>query len=116
MIYTVKYKKVLVTKKNVLVIVSLWLTLICLFFITGCTVYGEKLFKKHGCINCHSFNGKGGGIGPDLTNIRERRAEGWIRAQIDNPKLHNPYSQMPSFAHLKDNEKDALIRFITKQY
>jgi len=30
---------------------------------------GKVLFEKNDCLRCHKANGKGGGIGPDLTNI-----------------------------------------------
>ncbi len=93
-----------------------WLiVLMFLVLLSGCSSPGKGLFTQHGCINCHSFENRGGGIGPDLTEVRSRRTEGWIRAQIENPKLHNPYTQMPSFNHLDEYERDALIRYIMKK-
>ena len=93
------------------------LTSLLFFSLSSCTSPGEKLFSKHGCINCHSFEGKGkkDGVGSDLTDVRNRRTDGWIRAQLDNPKLHNPFSQMPSFANLSEEEKEAIIKYITKK-
>ncbi len=92
------------------------LLLLSILLTVSCSSPGEKLFSQHGCINCHSFEGKGGGIGPDLTDVRNRRTDTEIRAQIDNPKLYNPFSQMPSFEkRLSEQEKEAIIKYITKK-
>ncbi|HLG18025.1 MAG TPA: c-type cytochrome [Blastocatellia bacterium] len=36
------------------------------FMLPGSPVSGRRLFAQKGCINCHSINGKGGKVGPDL--------------------------------------------------
>ena len=35
-------------------------------FISGDARRGEELFRRESCIECHSINGKGGKVGPDL--------------------------------------------------
>ena len=36
---------------------------------SGNVTHGEVLFSEKGCIRCHSMAGKGGHVGPDLTEI-----------------------------------------------
>jgi len=73
---------------------------------------GAELFRTRGCIGCHSFKGRGGAIGPDLTAVTHRRSRGWIRDQIKNPRLHNPNTVMPSFSQLSWREVNALINYL----
>lgn len=64
---------------------------------------GSELFQTSGCTACHRIAGKGGNIGPDLSDegLRGRTRE-WIMAQIRDPKSHDPKSVMPPFASLGD--------------
>ena len=40
--------------------------------IVGDSARGEKLFQTEHCVQCHSINGKGGHVGPDLGKIIDR--------------------------------------------
>ena len=73
---------------------------------------GAEIFKREGCINCHSFRGAGGSAGPELTAVTKRRTDAWIRRQIRDPKSHDPGTMMPSFAHLSRKEISALIKHL----
>lgn len=73
---------------------------------------GSELFKSQGCMNCHSFKGKGGEACPDLTGVTRRRNDGWIRDQIKDPKKHNPDSRMPDFGYLSYRQISAIIRYL----
>ena len=59
---------------------------------------GAKLFRQNECIQCHTINGKGGAVGPNLTTVGARRSRDYIIQQIKNPASHNPDTAMPSFA------------------
>ncbi len=59
---------------------------------------GTKLFRQSECVQCHTINGKGGAVGPNLTTVGKRRSRDWILQQIKNPASHNPSTAMPSFA------------------
>ncbi|HWP48900.1 MAG TPA: c-type cytochrome [Candidatus Limnocylindrales bacterium] len=52
---------------------------------------GEALFKdpngKAGCINCHTVNGQGGKVGPDLSHIGDRSPE-YLLESIQNPSAY----------------------------
>ncbi len=86
--------------------------LIIIFTIIQGFANGEEIFKRQGCINCHSFKGEGGETCPDLTAVTQRRTHSWIRDQIRNPKQHNPNSMMPSFDYLSRGEINAIIRYL----
>lgn len=73
---------------------------------------GAEIFKREGCINCHSFRGTGGSAGPELTAVTKRRTDAWIRRQIRDPKSHNLGTMMPSFTHLSRKEISVLIKYL----
>lgn len=91
---------------------SVILMCVIIFIFTQGSLDGEELFNKQGCIGCHSFKGKGGGICPDLTGVTGRRSDGWIRVQIKDPTKHNSNSRMPGFGHLSYREISAIIRYL----
>ena len=62
--------------------------------------HGRELYASLGCTGCHTINGVGGKVGPDLSQVGSRRSVGWIKQQIRNPKSHFPDSTMPSFGQL----------------
>ena len=74
---------------------------------------GEIVFKAQGCSACHTINGIGGKIGPDLTHVGSRRSKEWIEAQIENPKSHDPDSIMPSFAALPEKDIEDLADYLS---
>lgn len=83
--------------------------------VSGCSrLYdGEKLFFQVGCSQCHTYQGRGGRIGPDLTGVADRRTAGWIADYLQDPQKVNPDARMPSFAHLPKAKRRAIIRFLT---
>ena len=74
---------------------------------------GKALFNKQGCTACHKVNGKGGAVGPDLSDesARKRSAQ-WLTTQIRTPKKHNAKSIMPSFGSLTDKQVADLVKFL----
>ncbi|MFN7920285.1 MAG: c-type cytochrome [Bryobacteraceae bacterium] len=46
---------------------------------------GESVFAKGGCGGCHRVNGKGGMLGPDLSNIAAMRSGAQMRESIVDP-------------------------------
>ena len=85
---------------------------------------GKNSFTAN-CANCHNFNQYGMGIGPQLSGVTTEKPVSWIKNFIKDPKkaidsgdstavkLFKEYKAlMPSFAHLSDDELDAIIAFM----
>ncbi len=87
---------------------------------------GEKLVGEYECFECHSLNGKGGDIAPDLLNVTYRRSRAWIRQHLIDPAIINKNSEMTKLGLSGDdiNEiykylstlKDALAAFSRKKF
>lgn len=72
---------------------------------------GKQLIRERGCRACHIFNGRGGTIGPDLTDEGTKNPEqydysrltsipslfSWQVAHLQNPKSFAPDTVMPDF-------------------
>ena len=80
-------------------------------------VSGKKVFETYGCITCHSISGKGGKIGPDLTNEWQRgRSKKWIIGQLRNSKKHYPNSIMPPYTMLSTKQLNDLTDFLSSRH
>ena len=103
----------LIKKKTIYLLIFSAIILGSLFF-SGCSMMynGEKLFYREGCIQCHTYKGKGGRMGPDLSAVTNRKNDKWIDSYLQNPKKMNPLSRMPSFKHLSSSKRKAIIAFL----
>ncbi|MBM3775933.1 MAG: c-type cytochrome, partial [Acidobacteria bacterium] len=55
--------------------------------VPGDAARGEKLYRsKGGCAKCHSVQGQGGSLGPDLTHIGSMRTPDHLRASLIDPE------------------------------
>lgn len=73
---------------------------------------GFALFRAS-CIACHSINGEGGKVGPELNvprSIVEYRDPEQLKAFIRDPRSFR-YTSMPSHAHLTDDDLSALVAY-----
>lgn len=61
--------------------------------------YSEEAPKlvEANCLSCHTINGKGVALGPDLSNIGERRNMNFLEAFTADPKSVLPGATMPTF-------------------
>ncbi len=74
---------------------------------------GKNNFNNFGCTSCHTLSGKGGKVGPDLTNEDQReRTRNWIITQIINPRAHDPKSPMPPFVMLDSTQVSDLADYL----
>ncbi|MBI5023737.1 MAG: c-type cytochrome [Candidatus Omnitrophica bacterium] len=91
---------------------------------------GRKIFFSHGCLGCHKLKGKGGQLGPDLTNIADANIHlkhpvnknlvdqfyhnlnvAYIYESVKEPKAQPEVTAMPDF-HFSEEEIRALTVFL----
>jgi cytochrome c2 len=85
----------------------------------------KELVNKNNCRACHTINGRGGTIGPDLTFEGDKAVEqfnyarlggrpsvfAWHVAHFQNPKMVSPDTVMPNF-NLSSKEAQALALLV----
>jgi cytochrome c551/c552 len=79
---------------------------------------GRVLFSQKGCINCHSYEGKGGKKGPDLEKFRQKLSPifmvqaMWNHVPQMSSLLQAGGSNWPSF---QDNQLMDLLAFVSQK-
>src|SRR6185437_557927 len=72
---------------------------------------GAKVFRSKGCAACHKIAGRGGIVGPDLTNVSRTMSPAQITAQI-----YNGSKRMPAYkGNLTPGELSELLAFFNSQ-
>jgi cytochrome c oxidase cbb3-type subunit III len=57
--------------------------------VLGDSKHGQELYRTKGnCAQCHIINGRGGSLGPELTEIGARRNAAHLRAVVLNPEAN----------------------------
>jgi len=75
---------------------------------------GAAIYQSQRCKDCHTLKGKGGAVGPNLTNIGSKRSRDYIVVQIRDPRSHNANTDMPSFRDkLSDQEINDLADYLS---
>lgn len=72
---------------------------------------GEQLFATLGCRACHMIGGRGGYVGPDLSDTGRRLKPGWIEAWLSAPGKWKPGTLQPDYG-LKTQEASALTAYL----
>jgi mono/diheme cytochrome c family protein len=72
---------------------------------------GEKVFKEKACNACHTINGKGGKVGPDLSVEGLQRTKEWTKQHNIDPKSLVPGSTMPTLKY-SESQLDALTLYL----
>ena len=72
---------------------------------------GRALFQKSGCPACHSINGKGGTVGPDLTRIGGLHDAAWLGKFLADPQGVKPGTLMPK-PDLTEHERGHLVEYL----
>lgn len=73
---------------------------------------GERIYQSWGCPSCHTLDGKGGKIGPDLARAGEIHTDPyWFRRYLSDPRSIIPTSVKPP-VKLSDMDMDDLIAYL----
>jgi ubiquinol-cytochrome c reductase cytochrome b subunit len=74
---------------------------------------GAAYFRQENCISCHTVNGRGGKLGPDLTAVSIHRDAAWMIAHFKRPSAVRPGTSMPPI-QLGDTQLNSLAAFLLK--
>jgi mono/diheme cytochrome c family protein len=74
---------------------------------------GKKLFETVGCMGCHTVNGKGGKVGPNLSDEADKgKSREWLTTQIENPRANDPQTIMPAYSNLSKDQVSDLVDYL----
>lgn len=74
-------------------------------------IQGAEVFIMNGCGTCHKVNSVGGGIGPPLNGLADRRKRQWVEAHFLDPQKLSRGSIMPPY-RFSAADKDAIILYL----
>lgn len=72
---------------------------------------GAEVFVTSGCGTCHKVNSVGGGIGPPLNGLADRRNRKWVEEHFLYPQKLSRGSIMPPY-RFPAADKDAIILYL----
>ena len=74
---------------------------------------GALVFAQSGCLSCHTYEGTGGQVGPELTEEGTKgRGKEWQIEHLKDPQSKTPNSSMPKFEDFTDEQYDQLAAFL----
>lgn len=76
----------------------------------GDPVKGKQYYDAKGCSACHIAGGRGGNMGPDLSNIGARRSAGYLRQALLDPGAAVPDGFMVVSVTTRDGKKVRGVR------
>lgn len=75
--------------------------------------YGRRILHQEGCLMCHTFQGEGEDVGPDLSPEGSRgRTPAWLLGHFKDPPAYSKGSIMPAFDHLTASQLNALVTLL----
>ncbi|MEW6324230.1 MAG: c-type cytochrome [Nitrospirota bacterium] len=72
---------------------------------------GKKIYEQQRCGLCHAIGGRGGKIGPDLTDVGNQRDGEWLTKFLKDPKGTVPGAKMLP-VKATDEELAALVDYL----
>ncbi len=84
--------------------------------VPGDAARGAQLYATKGaCAQCHTLNGRGGAIGPDLSGIGLRRSPAFLRRALTEPAAEVPLSFSPWRSDVSLPVNFLLVRAVPKK-
>ncbi len=80
---------------------------------TEAVVRGKVIFDENNCMGCHTILGEGAYYAPELTEVVERRGEGYIKAVLMSPIPWAPRGRKMVAYNFSEEEAKDLIEFFT---
>jgi mono/diheme cytochrome c family protein len=77
----------------------------------GLVGQGRAVFRDQGCYGCHTAEGMGTPIGPDLSRIGAKRNETYLTGWLRDPSMQRPGAHMPKL-QLTEIEVRALAAYL----
>lgn len=74
-------------------------------------IKGAQVYIAGACSSCHKVNGVGGGIGPPLNGLADRRSKAWVSAHFLAPQKLSPGSIMPVY-RFAPGEHEAILLYL----
>lgn len=74
-------------------------------------VAGRILMERKSCFRCHTIEGKGGEVGPDLSGVGVRKLPDWMDAFLQNPRELRPKGRMPR-PKLTEAQRRAVVAYL----
>lgn len=74
---------------------------------------GREVFRNSACLNCHRVGSLGKSrVGPDLDGVGKKHPDPrWLMDFLKDPKSKG-VTRMPSFAHLSEEDRIALVEYL----
>ena len=79
------------------------------------TEKGGELFRRSRCVTCHSVNGRGGTLAPELTHVGSKVTRDWLYSWIRDPHRLQPKTLMPRFRFADDEVRD-LAAYLASEF
>jgi mono/diheme cytochrome c family protein len=76
-------------------------------------ISAPELAQRLGCWACHSLPGKGGPKTTPLDQVGTRLGPEDLRTVLTHPRSRHPHAKMPSYAHLRPREMQALVNYLS---
>ena len=72
---------------------------------------GRMVFRDQGCYGCHTAEGMGTPIGPDLSKIGTKHDQAYLTGWLRDPAMQRPRAHMPKI-QLTETEVQALAAYL----
>ena len=73
---------------------------------------GQNVYKANKCMRCHSIEGEGGRLGPDLSHVGSHREAAWLHTFLKDPRSVIPQGKQPPFKGT-DQEREELVTYLS---